>query len=183
MLPTKFSPRGDGVWLGVMADLVRRRKWGTQVRTGTLRGRRPGSVFLGTSAQWWEWVSRAGPWPLRRALCPSHALPDAQRMGWVGVPHSAPVPPWAWTLAPAAGPASPPSCSLPAGRRGPGLLARPPVRAAPSPAPSTVSRLMAPVSRRLLRTPSVRPCLRSPLPHRPVTCSAAQPGAQSPGAR
>lgn len=26
MLPTKFSPRGDGVWLGVMADLVRRRK-------------------------------------------------------------------------------------------------------------------------------------------------------------
>ena len=37
---------GDG-------DPVRRRK-GVHVRTGALGGRQPGSVFVGTRAQWWE---------------------------------------------------------------------------------------------------------------------------------
>ncbi|XP_032128706.1 A disintegrin and metalloproteinase with thrombospondin motifs 15-like isoform X2 [Sapajus apella] len=68
-----------------------------------------------------------------------------------------------------------------AGSQGRGGPARPPAEEAPSPAWCTASHLTGLASRRRWRRLSVPGCLGSPLPCRPATCSAALPGAQSPG--
>lgn len=123
---------------------------------------------------------------VQSSLPPSCTGLDVQKMGQVG---EVPSPllcvragaPSAWALVPCFWASLTNSCSLPAGRLGPGRPAQPPVEVAPSPAPSTASGPMGLASRRLSRRPSVQVCLGSPLARRLATCSAAQPGAWSPG--
>lgn len=124
------------------------------------------------------------------ALCAELSAPSCkalggQRMGRVGIPSLLCVGAGALSgraSAPAAEPAFP-FLSLPAGRQGPGHPAQPPAEVAPSPALSTASGLMGLVARRLWRRPSVQACPGNPLPPRPATCSAVQPGTRGPGER
>lgn len=135
--------------------------------------------MVGMGEQGWIWVFEQGSLPLTwTARCSEDGLAGG------GVPAPGP-------HHPALGLDLRPSCrarltalySPPAGRQGPGPSAQPPVGAASSPAPSTASRLMGPVPRRLLRMLSAKVCPRSPQAGGPATCSAAQAGVWSPGAR
>lgn len=180
-----------GVCLGVTGDLVRKRRGdaGEDRNAGReaarLRVVGPQCVAVGSGEQ-----------GLGLGLCAELFVPQAAqaqifrrraRLGKGSQVHSCvrAGAPSGWALAPAVLPASwiPGSCFLPAGRPGPGHPARPPVEVAPRSAPSTASGLTGLASRRPSRTLTVRVCLGSRRPHRLATCSAAQPGARSPGER